>query len=132
MTSNHALKLEFINALRPDLKMSIRTQINYDMSFDEIVTKATIIADIHKSASNKLTPAKDKQWSAGKPMKFEKSNYQMDPAKKANAAKVANKKGGSGRTFEHFPNARNDKTKYTSFSEREKPKVEGKCYICKK
>jgi len=59
-------------------------------------------------------------------VKFEMSNYQMDPAKKANTAKVANKKGGSGGTFGHFPNARKDKTKYTNFGEREKLKAEGK------
>ena len=74
MISNHALKLKFINGLRPDLKLAVRTQINYDMSFDEIVAKATVICDIYKSAPHKPTPAKDKQWSAGKPMKFEKSN----------------------------------------------------------
>jgi len=65
-------------------------------------------------------------------MKFEKSNYQMHSVKKANAAKVANKKGGFGGTFGHFPNARKEKTEYTSFDEREKLKAEGKCYICKK
>jgi len=62
MISNHALKLKFINGMRPDLKLAVRTQINYDMSFDEIVAKATVIADIHKSAPHKNTPAKDKQW----------------------------------------------------------------------
>jgi len=61
MISNHALKLTFINGLRPDLKLAVRTQINYDMSFHEIVAKATVIADITKSAPHKPTPAKDRQ-----------------------------------------------------------------------
>ena len=56
----------------------------------------------------------------------------MNPTKKANAAKVANKKGGPGGTFVHFPNAWKDQTKYTSFGEREKLKTEGKSYVCKK
>ena len=34
--------------------------------------------------------------------------------------------------FEHFSYARKDKTKQTSFCEREEQKAEGKCYICKK
>ena len=72
MNSNHALKLKFINGLRPDLKLAVRIQINYDKSFDEIVAKATVISDITKSAPYKPTPVKDRQWSAGKPMKFEK------------------------------------------------------------
>jgi len=132
MISNHARKLKFIKGLRPDLKLAVRTQINYDMSLDEIVAKATVIANIHKSAPHKSTPARDKQWSTGKPMKFEKSHYQMNPAKIANAAIVANKKAGSGGTIGHIPNDRKDKTKYTSFGEREKLKAEGKFYICKK
>ena len=56
----------------------------------------------------------------------------MDPTKKANTAKVANKKGGSSGNQGHFPNTGKDKTKYTRFVERKKLKVEGRCYIGKK
>ena len=44
--SNHALKLKFIDSLKPDLKMPIRTQIDYEWDFTKIVKKATEIADI--------------------------------------------------------------------------------------
>jgi len=62
MISNHGLKLKFINGLRPELKLAVtvRTQINYDMSFDEIVAKATVISDITKPAPHKPTPTKDR------------------------------------------------------------------------
>ena len=47
MISNHKLKSKFINGLRPDLRLAVRRQIHYDMSFDDIVAKATVIADIY-------------------------------------------------------------------------------------
>jgi len=132
MIRNQGVLLKFMNSLRPDLKLAVRTQIDYDMSFDEIVTKATVMADIYKSGSHTPAPAKDKQWSAGKPIKFEKSNDQMNSAKKANAVKISNKKAGPGGTLGHFLNARKDNMKYTSFGEKEELEAEEKCYICKK
>ena len=51
----------------------------------------------------------------------------MDIAKKAIAARVDNKKVGSGGTLGHFSNVSKDKTKDTSFGEREKLKAAGKC-----
>jgi len=44
-------------------------------------------------------------------MKFEKYNNQIDHTKKANTAKLENKKRGLGGTRGHFPNARTDKIK---------------------
>ena len=90
------------------------------MLFDEIVAKAIVISDITKSPPYKPIPAEDKNSSAGKHMKFEKSDYKMDFARKGNSTQVGNKKVGCYRTFGHFSNARKAKTKFLSFSEKEK------------
>ena len=143
MITDHALKIKFIEGLLPYLKQSIKPHINYDMSLEELVTVAEKHASTLKSNQPRPTthqgPQKpwkrpqDKQWSAGKPMEFQKSSYQLPKKVQENAAKVANKKGGPGGTFGHFPNAnKRDKTNYISFGEREKLKQEGKCYHCKR
>ena len=60
MISNHALKSKFIDSLRPDLKMPIRTQMDYNWDFTKIVKKATEIADILKSSHTIPPPLKAK------------------------------------------------------------------------
>ena len=52
MISNHALKWTFMNGLRSNLKLVVRTQINYNISFDDIVGNATGIAYITKLAQH--------------------------------------------------------------------------------
>jgi len=65
-------------------------------------------------------------------MRFEKLDYKIDLRKNSNAAKVDKQKRGSGATFGHFLNAKTDKTKFTSFSRREKLNGDRKSYMCKK
>ena len=79
-----------------------------------------------------MKPGYDKQWSAGKPMKFTESSFKLPPRVLENAKKVANNKGGPGSTFGHFPNAKKDTTRYKSIGDREKEQLakDGKCFYC--
>ena len=67
-------------------------------------------------------------------MEFTQSTFKLPPKVLVNAKKVANRKGGPGGTFGHFPNARKDTTKYKSIGDREREQLakEGKCFYCKK
>ena len=82
-------------------------------------------------------PNPDKQWSAGKPMQFCKSDWKA-PANMEGAKKNAEPHPAAKNSinFAQFPNARPDKTNYkqygtTTDKEKEQLAKEGKCFFCK-
>jgi len=112
------------------------------MSFEQIVTKAKLVQvnmkQTHKPPpmiNQNLKPSPpNKQWSAGKPMEFVKSDYKFPTEKKKIAAPAAKNKGGPGGLNGNFPSTRkrkDDMANVLSFREREKLKQKGKCYHCK-
>jgi len=83
---------------------------------------------------NRKPSPPSKQWSAGKPMEFVKSNYKFPDNKKKIAATAAKAKGGPGGLYGNFPTTRkrkDDMANVLSFGEREKLKQKGKCYHCR-
>jgi len=75
-----------------------------------------------------------KNWSAGKPMEFVKSNYKFPAEKKKIAAPAAKAKGGLEGLYGNFSTTRkrkDDMANILFFGEREKLKQEGKCYHCR-
>ena len=82
-------------------------------------------------------PNYDKQWSAGKPMRFTKSEWKALPNIEAAKKKGALHPGAKNSIdFIHFPNARPDKTNYKQYGttldkEKEQLAKEGKCFFCK-
>jgi len=139
LISDHVLKIKFINGLISLIKQQVKLAINWDMSFEQIVNKAeqvqATMKQTHKPPQILNQNRKpNKEWSAGKPMEFIKSNYKFPAEKKKIAALAAKGKGGLGGLYGNFPSARkrkDDMAHVLSFGEREKLKQEGKCYHCK-
>ena len=86
------------------------------MPFDEIVCIAEKIQTTTKLTVLQQPIQKQKQfwqWSQGKPMEFQKSNYKLRPNMAAAQQKGAPHTGVKNSiNFGHFPNAKKDKTKY--------------------
>jgi len=142
LISDHALKMKFVNGLISLIKQQVKLAINWDMSFEQIVNKAEQVQatmnQTHKPPQmlnqNRKSSPPNRQWSAGKPMEFVKSNYKFPAEKKKIAAPAAKAKGGPGGLYGNFPSARkrkDDMANVLSFGEREKLKQEGKCYHCR-
>ena len=95
--------------------------VDWDMKFDAIVGIAEKIQTTYKPGGthSKPPPRKpnpDKQWSAGKPMQFTKSDRKAPPnmeAAKKEAAPHPGPKNSSN--FGHFPNARPDNPNYKQY-----------------
>jgi len=109
------------------------------MSFEQIVNTAEQVEATMKQTheppqmrnQNRKPSPPNKQWSAGKPMEFVKSNYKFPTEKKKTAAPAAKSKGGSGGLYGNFPSARkrkDDMAHVLSFRERENLKQEVKYY----
>jgi len=106
------------------------------MSFEQIVNKAEQVqATMKQTQKPPQIPNQNRkpnrEWSAGKPMEFIKTNYKFPAKKKKIAAPAAKAKGGPGGLYGNFPSARkrkDDMANVLSFEEREKLKQEGKCY----
>ena len=112
------------------------------MKFDAIVGIAEKIQTTSKpcgthSGPRPRKPNPDKQWSAGKPMQFIKSDWKAPPNMEAAKNKVVPHPGATNSmNFAHFPNARPDKTNYNQYGtttdkEKEQLAKEGKCFFCK-
>jgi len=117
LISDHALKMKFVNGLTSLIKQQVKLAINWNMSFEQIVNKAEQVQATMKQ-TNRLPPMinqnrkpslPSKQWSAGKPMEFVKSNYKFPPHEKKIAAAAAKAKGGPGRLYGNFPTTRKGK-----------------------
>ena len=116
--------------------------VDWDMKFDAIVGIAEKIQTTSKPGGTHSGPAPrkpnpDKQWSAGKPMQFPKSDWKAPPNIEA-AKKIGAPHTGATNSidFEHFSNARRDKINYKPYStitDKEKQQLakEGKCFFCK-
>ena len=116
--------------------------VDWNMKFDAIVGIAETIQTSSKpggtdSGPPPRKPNHDKQWSAGKPMQFPKSDWKAPPNLEA-----AKKKGAphpvakNSINFAHLPNAKPDKRNYKRYSttrdkEKEHLAKEGKCFFCK-
>jgi len=142
LISDHALKMKFVNGLITLIKQQVKLGINWDMSFEQIVNKAeqvqATMKQTHKPPQmlnqNRKPSPPNRQWSAGKPMEFVKSDYKFLKEKKKIAAPAAKAKGGPGGLYSNFPTTRkrkDDMANVLSFGEREKLKQEGKCYHCR-
>jgi len=83
------------------------------MSFEQIVNMAEQVQATMKQThrpppminQNRKPSPPSKQWSAGKPMEFVKSNYKFSNEKKKIAAAAAKAKGGPGGLYGNFPSA---------------------------
>ena len=134
--------MKFVNGLTSQIKQHIKLAVDWKMPFEQIVNKAEQVQATMKQThrplpminqNRKLSPP-GKQWSAGKPMEFVKSDYKFPKEKKKIAAPVANAKGGPGGLYGNFPTTRKRKdymANVLSFGERKKLKQESKCYYCK-
>jgi len=133
--------MKFVNGLISIIKQQVKLAINWDMSFEKIVNKGEQVQATMKQThrppqminQNRKPSPHGKQWSAGKPMEFVKSNYKFPNEKKKIAAPAAKAKGGPAGLYGNFPNTRkrkDDMANVLSFGEREKLKQEGKCYHC--
>jgi len=128
--------MKFVNGLISLIKQQVKLAINWNMSFKQIVNKAeqvqATLKQTHKPPQILNQNRKpNKEWSAGKPMEFVKSNYKFLAKKKKIAAPAAKAKRGPGGLYGNFPTARkrkDDMANVLSFGEREKLKQEGKCY----
>ena len=70
-------------------------------------------------------------------MEFQKSNDKLPPNVAAAQQEGAPHPGSKNSiNFEHFPNAKKDKTKYKTFGqqnpEKDQQAKQGKCFLCKK
>jgi len=139
LISDHTLKMKFVNGLTSLIKQQVKLAVDWDMSFEQIVNKAeqvqATMKQTHKPPQmlnqNRKPSPPGKQWLAGKPMEFVKSNYKFPAEKKKIAAPAAKAKGGPGGLYGNFPTARKRKDNMAnvlSFGEREKLKQKGKCY----
>ena len=134
--------MKFVNGLSSLIKQQVKLAVDWYMSLEQIVNKVeqvqATMKQTHKPPpminQNRKPSPPSKQWSAGKPMEFVKSNYKFPNEKKKIAAPAAKAKGGPGRLYGNFPSPRkrkHDMANVLSFEEREKHKHEGKCYHCK-
>jgi len=125
--------MKFVNSLISVIKQQVKLAINWDMSFEQIVNKAeqvqATIKQTHKPPQmlnqNRKPSPPNRQWLAGNPMEFVKSNYKFPAEKKKIAAPAAKAKGGPGGLYGNFPSARkikDDMANVLSFGEREKLK----------
>jgi len=125
--------MKFINSLASLIKQQVKLAINWNMSFEQIVNKAeqvqATIKQTHKPPQvliqNRKPSPTSRQWSAGKPIEFVKSNYKFPIAKKKIAAPAAKAKGGLAGLYGNFPTARkrkDDMANVLSFGKREKLK----------
>jgi len=142
LISDQGLKMKLVNGLISLIKPQVKLAINWDMSFEQIVNKAeqvqATMKQTHKPPQmlnqNRKPSPPNRQWSAGKPMEFVKSNYKFHAEKKKIAAPAAKAKGGPGGLYGNFPSPRKRKDNMApvlAFGEREKLKQEGKCNHCR-
>jgi hypothetical protein len=75
LISDHALKMKFVNGLTPLIKQQVKLAINWNMSFEEIVTKLEQIQATMKQGYRTNQPQQQKrhsppckEWRSGKPM----------------------------------------------------------------
>ena len=112
MVSLQAMKMKFVDGLIPLLREKVRPLIDWDMPFDEIVSIAEKIQTTTKLTVLQQPVQKQKQfrqWSQGKPMEFQKSNYKLLPNVAAAQQKGAPHPGAKNSiNFGHFPNAKKD------------------------
>ena len=140
MISNQIKKMKFVNSLISALKEKVRPLVDWGMHFDEIVSIAEKIQTTTKLSTPQQPLHKQeqlRQWSQGKPMQFQKSDYKLPPNMAA-----AQKKGPphpvakNSINFGHFSNAKKDNNKHKTFGqqtpERDQLAKEGKCFLCKK
>ena len=110
------------------------------MPFDEIVSIAEKIQTTTKLTTPQQPVQKQKQfrqWSQGKPMEFQESNSKLPPnVAAAQQEGTPHPDAKNSINIGHFPNAKQDKTKYKTFdqqnSERDQLAKAGKCFLCKK
>jgi len=94
LISDHALKMKLVNGLIALIKQQVKLAINWDMSFEQIVNKAVQVQATLKQ-TQKPPPIinqnrkPNREWSAGKPMEFTKSNYKFPTEKRKIAAPAA-------------------------------------------
>jgi len=93
--------MKFVNGLIALIKQPVKLAINWDMSLEQIINKAeqvqATMKQTHKPPQIKNQNRKpNREWSAGKPIDFVKSNYKFSAEKKKIAAPAAKAKGGLG------------------------------------
>ena len=139
--SNHVLKVNFVDGLRPWIRDEVRPMVDWNMKFNAIVGIAETIQTTSKPGATHSGPAprkpnSDKEWSAGKPIQLTKSDWKepsnIEAAKKKGALHPVAKNSVN---FAYFPNARPDKTKYTPYgtrtdNENEQLAKEGEYFFC--
>ena len=115
MVSLQAMKMKFMDAVIPQLREKVRPLIDWNMPLDEIVSIAEKIQTTTKLTVPQQLVQKLKQlrqWSQGKPMECQKSNYKLQPNLAAAQLKGApHPDAKNSINSDHFPNARKDKTK---------------------
>ena len=110
------------------------------MPFDEIVRIEEKIQTTTKLTVPQQRIQKQKQfrqWSQGKPMEFQKSNYKLPPnVAAAQQRRAPHSDAKNSINFGHFPNTKKDTTKYKTFGhqnpEKDQLAKEDKCFLCKK
>ena len=79
---NQIKKMTFVNGLIPVLNEKVRQLVDCGMHFDEIVSIAEMIQTTSKLSTPQQPAHKEKQfsqWSQGKPMQLQKSDYKLPP-----------------------------------------------------
>ena len=95
--------------------------VDSDMKFDTIVGIAEIIETTSKPGGTHSVPTPrkpnyDKQWSAGKPIQFSKTDWKAPPNMEADKKKQARDPGTQNPIHvAHFPNVKPDKINFKQY-----------------
>ena len=132
--------MKFVAGMNVLLSGKVRSLIDWDMSFDEILCITENIQTSTKLTIPQQVVQKQKQcrqWSQRKPMEFQKSNY-----KQPTNVVAAQQRGAphpdakNSIKFGYVPNARNDNTKYKTFTaqnpEKDQLATEDTCFLREK
>ena len=132
--------MKCVNGLISAWNDKVRPLVDCGMHFDVIVRIAEKIATTTKLTTPSLPLYKQKQyrqWSIGKPKQVQISNYNLPP----NMAAAQKQRPGyagakNSNNFGHFPNAKEDDTKYKIFgpqnAEKDQLAKKGHCFLHKK
>ena len=108
--------------LIPTWKEKVRPLGNWGLHYHEIVSIAEKIQTTTKLTSAQQLPLKRKQfrqWSQGKPMQFQKSDYKILPNVAAEQKKEPpHPIGKNSIDFGHCTNAKKDNKKYKTFAQQ--------------